>query len=107
LRESGSKYQEGTDKNQTPCEKILRAPAGLMLHAGRRQHCRLLVLAGIAVFSCTFAVGLQNRKKYADPAHMIPRELEPALRASLLGFPVVLLTGPRQSGKTTLVQLAP
>lgn len=35
---------------------------------------------------------------------MIPRHLERPLRSSLKHFPVVLLTGPRQSGKSTLVQ---
>jgi predicted AAA+ superfamily ATPase len=35
---------------------------------------------------------------------MIPRALEPILRKLALQYPVVTLTGPRQSGKTTLVQ---
>ncbi len=35
---------------------------------------------------------------------MIPRHLEPKLRAMASSFPVVTLTGPRQSGKTTLVR---
>lgn len=33
-----------------------------------------------------------------------PRALEPVLRASVREFPVVVLTGPRQSGKTTLLR---
>lgn len=35
---------------------------------------------------------------------IIEREVEPALRELLKGFPVVTVTGPRQSGKTTLTQ---
>lgn len=35
---------------------------------------------------------------------MISRDIEPALRELLKGFPVVTLTGPRQSGKTTLAR---
>lgn len=35
---------------------------------------------------------------------MIKREIEPALRRLLRGFPVVTVTGPRQSGKTTLAR---
>jgi len=34
----------------------------------------------------------------------IPRTLEPILRQAVQEFPVVVLTGPRQSGKTTLYQ---
>ncbi|MCX5684080.1 MAG: ATP-binding protein [Planctomycetota bacterium] len=35
---------------------------------------------------------------------MIPRHLEPVLRKAARQYPVVSLTGPRQSGKTTLVR---
>ena len=35
---------------------------------------------------------------------MIPRLLSAALKSQSLEFPVVTLTGPRQSGKTTLVR---
>ncbi len=35
---------------------------------------------------------------------MLPRTLEKKLRASAAGYPVVVLTGPRQSGKTMLAQ---
>lgn len=35
---------------------------------------------------------------------IIARDVEPALRELLKGFPVVTVTGPRQSGKTTLTQ---
>lgn len=35
---------------------------------------------------------------------MIAREIETALRGLLRGFPVVTITGPRQSGKTTLAR---
>jgi predicted AAA+ superfamily ATPase len=37
---------------------------------------------------------------------MLPRTLEPALRQAAHRYPVVTLTGPRQSGKTTLVKMA-
>jgi len=37
---------------------------------------------------------------------MIKRDLEPSLLKAAEGFPVVTLTGPRQSGKTTLVKAA-
>lgn len=37
---------------------------------------------------------------------MIPRALEPALKDVARQYPVVTLTGPRQSGKTTLVREA-
>ena len=35
---------------------------------------------------------------------MIPRAVEPAIRTLLKGFPIVTITGPRQSGKTTLAR---
>ena len=38
---------------------------------------------------------------------MIPRALEPSLKDVARQYPVVTLTGPRQSGKTTLVRDAP
>ena len=37
---------------------------------------------------------------------MIPRHLAKALKAAARSFPVITVTGPRQSGKTTLVQAA-
>lgn len=37
---------------------------------------------------------------------MLPRTLEPVLRQAARRYPVVTLTGPRQSGKTTLVKMA-
>ena len=39
-----------------------------------------------------------------QPAPYVPRSLEPTLRRAAREFPVVVLTGPRQSGKTTLLQ---
>jgi predicted AAA+ superfamily ATPase len=38
------------------------------------------------------------------PTTYIPRSLEPVLDRALREFPVVVLVGPRQSGKTTLLQ---
>ena len=35
---------------------------------------------------------------------MIPRTLRPVLRAAARQYPVVTLTGPRQSGKTSLLR---
>ena len=37
---------------------------------------------------------------------MIPRALKPVLRAASRQYPVVTLTGPRQSGKTSLLREA-
>lgn len=37
---------------------------------------------------------------------MIPREIQAELEASAREYPIVTVTGPRQSGKTTLVQMA-
>ncbi len=37
----------------------------------------------------------------ADPSGYLPRHLDPALRAALRSFPVVLLDGTRGAGKTT------
>jgi predicted AAA+ superfamily ATPase len=36
---------------------------------------------------------------------MIPRDVEQTVRTLLRGFPIVTITGPRQSGKTTLAKL--
>lgn len=41
----------------------------------------------------------------ALPTHPIPRELLDVARERLSGFPVLTITGPRQSGKTTLSRL--
>lgn len=35
---------------------------------------------------------------------MIRREAEKAIRTLLRGFPIITITGPRQSGKTTLAK---
>jgi len=37
---------------------------------------------------------------------MIPRVAEESLRRYARGFPLICITGPRQSGKTTLAKLA-
>jgi predicted AAA+ superfamily ATPase len=39
-------------------------------------------------------------------ANYIPRSLEPVLAGALAEFPVVVLVGPRQSGRTTLLKQA-
>ncbi|GAB4249954.1 MAG: ATP-binding protein [Thermoleophilia bacterium] len=39
-----------------------------------------------------------------DSSSYLPRWLEPAVRASVSGFPVTVVTGARQVGKTTLLQ---
>ena len=38
------------------------------------------------------------------PGAYIQRSLEPVLKRAAREFPVVVLTGPRQSGKTTLLK---
>lgn len=40
----------------------------------------------------------------ASGRRWIPRSLEPSLRRAARDFPVVVLTGPRQSGKTSLLR---
>ena len=45
-----------------------------------------------------------HRSAADDPAlFYIPRTLEPVLRQAAREFPAVVLTGPRQFGKTTLL----
>jgi len=45
-----------------------------------------------------------HRSAADDPAlFYIPRTLEPVLRQAVRDFATVVLTGPRQSGKTTLL----
>jgi predicted AAA+ superfamily ATPase len=45
------------------------------------------------------------RSAVAVPSAPIPRLLAPRVRAALGDTPVVLIHGPRQSGKTTLARL--
>lgn len=42
----------------------------------------------------------------AAPTRPVPRLLEPLLQRRLAAYPVVVITGPRQSGKTTLARVA-
>jgi uncharacterized protein len=46
-------------------------------------------------------VGFSVRNRY------IPRELQPVLQKAAAQFPAVVLTGSRQSGKTTLLEMHP
>ncbi len=51
---------------------------------------------------CKFAVELQN---YTDmKKEFIEREITPAIKDAAKYFPVITITGPRQSGKTTLIK---
>jgi uncharacterized protein len=58
---------------------------------GRRQR-------GVAIVQSKCIIARMARPRY------IRRALEPALRRAAREFPVVVLTGPRQSGKTTLLR---
>jgi predicted AAA+ superfamily ATPase len=49
---------------------------------------------------------IDNQPHRRDTASVIRRNLEPHLRRLARKFPVVTLTGPRQSGKTTLCRAA-
>ena len=48
---------------------------------------------------------MPNPSKPSLPAHTIPRIATDAARKRLAGFPILTITGPRQSGKTTLSRL--
>jgi len=58
----------------------------------------------ILAFPCNHASVWHNYKVMAD--HYIPRTLEGTLARALEQFPAIMLTGPRQSGKTTLLRHA-
>jgi hypothetical protein len=70
----------------------LTCPADFFLGGG--------VLLAILHLKCKIA-GMSPNKR--NPG-FIPRALEPTLRQAVADFPVVVLTGPRQSGKTTLLR---
>lgn len=58
-----------------------------------------LILA-ILHFKCKIARSIQKETL----VHYITRTLESVVRRAAREFPVVVLTGPRQSGKTTLLK---
>jgi hypothetical protein len=45
-----------------------------------------------------------HETKPTIPEYYIPRALEPVVRQAIIEFPVVVVVGPRQSGKTTLLK---
>jgi hypothetical protein len=57
-------------------------------------------LLAILHFECKIA-GMSSD---GENSGFIPRALEPTLQQAVADFPVIVLTGPRQSGKTTLLQ---
>ena len=64
-------------------------------------------MAGKSATSCLFndpIIELTRREYDGKISGMLRRHLTEALRAAAASYPVVTLTGPRQSGKTTLVQ---
>ncbi len=58
---------------------------------------------GFHVKLCNFAVVLQICTNYMEPTY-IQRELSGVIKEAARYFPVITITGPRQSGKTTLIR---
>lgn len=56
------------------------------------------------VSSRNLAKRMQNCTNLAMPDPYIPRSLEPVLAQAVREFPAVVLTGPRQAGKTTVLR---
>jgi predicted AAA+ superfamily ATPase len=73
-------------------------------HAKMHLKCMIAWYNSVTIISVTRANPGLSRKGVLMVADYIHRSLETVLKKAIKEFPVVVLTGPRQSGKTTLVR---
>ena len=84
-----------------------RLPTEACLPPGVRAVCLSVVFyLTLPSSSCNLNIEYSIYKPMASEADMIRRTLQAVLRKAATRYPVVTLTGPRQSGKTTLARMA-